>query len=136
MKIFICCSKHFYHKIQPIKEQLEKAGHQITPPNSYDAPFKEEEMKQQSQEAHINWKANMIRLHEPTIRAHDAILALNFEKNGQPNYIGGATFLETAKAFELGKKIFFYNPLPDSIFKDELTAFNPTIIHANLTKII
>ena len=77
----------------------------------------------------------MIRLHEPTIRAHDAILVLNFEKNEQSNYVGGATFLETAKAFELGKKIFYYNPIPDSIFKDELTAFNPKILDKGLTKI-
>ena len=118
MKIFICCSKHFYHKIQPIKAELEKNNHVITLPNSYDAPFKEEEMKLQSKDAHIAWKSSMLRQQAQKVSANDAILVLNFEKNGQKNYVGGATFLEIFKAFELNKKIFLYNPIPDSIFSD------------------
>ncbi len=136
MKIFICCSKHFYHKIPPIKENLEKSGHSITLPNSFDHPLKEEEMKQQSKEAHISWKSNMMRLQEPKVAANDAILVLNFDKNDQQNYIGGATFLEIFKAFELNKKIFLYNPIPDSIFKDEITAINPLILNGDLSKIL
>lgn len=135
MKIFICCSKHFYHKIPPIKESLERAGHIITPPNSYDAPFKEEEMKQASKDAHINWKSNMMRQQEPKVRANDAILVLNFDKNDQKNYIGGATFLEIFKAFELNKKIFLYNSIPESIFKGEIIAINPSVIDGDLSKL-
>jgi len=136
MNIFICCSKHFYAQIPPIKEALEKQGHRITPPNSYDVPFKEEEMKKLGLEEHVRWKAGMIRLQEEKVRANDAILVLNFEKNGQKNYVGGATFLEIFRAFDYGKKIFLYNSIPDSIFKDELTGMNPTIIYGDLSRII
>ena len=136
MKIFICCSKHFYYKIPPIKEELEKNSHIITPPNSYDEPFKEEEMKKESSEAHIKWKSNMIKLQEEKVRNNDAILVLNFEKNGNKNYIGGATFLEIFRAFDLNKKIFLFNPIPENIFKDELIAMNPIIIFGDLSKII
>ncbi len=52
MKIFICCSKHIYDRVAPIKEALEKAGHTIMLPNSYDEPFKEEEMKVVGSEEH------------------------------------------------------------------------------------
>jgi hypothetical protein len=58
---------------------------------------------------------------------------LNFEKNGQPNYIGGATFLEMYKAFELGKKLFLYNNVPTGILRDEILAFNPILISQDLS---
>ena len=133
MKIFICCSKHIYDRVLPIKEELESKGHIITLPNSFDAPMKEEEMKTVSKEAHIEWKINMMKKQEPKVRENDAILVLNLEKHGQQNYIGGATFLEIFKAFELEKKIFLYNPIPENIFQDELVAINPVVINGNLS---
>src|SRR3989344_2297199 len=124
MKIFICCSKHNYHKIPEIKTE-----HEITLPNSYDNPMKEEDMKKFGREEHSKWKGSMIKLQEPKVRANDAILVLNFDKGSQENYIGGATFLEMYKAWELGKKLFLYNEIPNSILKDEIIGFNPIIIY-------
>ena len=135
MKIFIVCSKHLYHKIPEIKKELERGGHKITLPNSYDEPFKEEEMKKKSVENHRKFKQKMMRLQEPKIKINDAILVLNLEKKGIPNYIGGGTFMEVIKAWELNKKIFFYNPLPKCSFSDELLAINPLIILGDLSKI-
>jgi len=77
----------------------------------------------------------MVIQQEEKVRKNDAILVLNFEKNGQPNYIGGATFLEMFKAWELKKKIFLYNPLPENILRDELEIFNPVIINGRLNLI-
>jgi hypothetical protein len=134
MNIFICCSKNFYHHIPQIKQTLEQAGHTITLPISYENPSKEASFDQSSPE-YREWKAATIREHETKIRPQDAILVLNFEKNGQPHYIGGATFLEIFKAFELGKKIFLYNPLPQNIFYDELIGMSPIVINGNLALI-
>ena len=114
---------------------LEEAGHIITLPNSYEAPMKEEEMKKIGSEEHKNWKASMIRLQKEKVETNDAVLVLNMEKNGQENYIGGATFLEVFKAFELGKKIYFFNPLPDNFLKDELLGMGPIIINGDLSLI-
>ncbi|VVB78970.1 Uncharacterised protein [uncultured archaeon] len=135
MKLFIACSKHFYTRIPEIKEELERYGHRVSLPNSYDAPMKEEEMKKNGLEAHIEWKAEMLRRDKQNIFPNDGILVLNFQKNGQQNYIGGATFLEIYKAWEMNKKLFLYNPIPDSIFKDELTGMNPQILNGDLTKL-
>jgi hypothetical protein len=60
---------------------------------------------------------------------------LNFDKADLKNYLGGATFLEVFKAWELGKKIFFYNRLPEGMLRDELDAMAPTVIDGNLAKI-
>lgn len=135
MKIFIACSKHFYDRIPEVQRQLEQEGHQVAMPNSYDNPMKEEEIKAQGLEAHVQWKAELLKRDKENIEPNDAILVLNLEKNGQPNYIGGATFLELYKAWEMGKKLFLYNPIPQNIFTDELTGINPTVLNGDLTKI-
>ena len=135
MKIFICTSKHLYERIPKIKEELEKSGHVICLPNSYDNPMREEEMKIIGKLEHINWKGNMIKLQKEKIEKNDAILVINMEKNEIENYIGGATFLEMFKAWELNKKIFLFNEIPSNILKDEITAFNPIIINGDLKKI-
>jgi hypothetical protein len=135
MKIFVACSKHFYHKIPEIKEELESQGHEVALPNSYDRPLREEEIKKGSLEGHIQWKAEMMRRDKENIEPNDAILVLNLTKQKQPNYIGGATFLEMYKAWEMGKLLFLYNPIPQNNFADELTGMNPTILNGDLKKI-
>ncbi len=135
MRIFICCSKHIYGKIPPIQEYLEKQGHAITLPNSYDDPLAEERVKASGREEHVSWKAKMIIKQNEKIESNDAILVLNLEKSGQLNYIGGATFLEMFKAWERNKKIFLYNPIPEGILRDELAAFEPIIINGDLSLI-
>ena len=132
MKIFIVCSKYIYEKIPPIKESLEKSGHIVTTPNSFHDPFKEEEMKKVGAEEHKEWKSGMLRLQKQKVLDNDAVLVLNMEKNGMPNYIGGATFIEIYQAFDSGKKIFFYNPLPENFLTDELLAMDPVVINCDL----
>ena len=136
MKIFICASKYHYDKVAPIQKKLEEAGYVITLPNSYDEPMKEEEMKKISPESHRQWKASMIHLQKEKVMANDAILVLNFDKNGQANYVCGATFLEIFRAFDAGKKIFMYNPIPDGILRDEILGMNPNVINGDLNKIV
>ncbi|MBU2560750.1 MAG: hypothetical protein KKD17_00480 [Nanoarchaeota archaeon] len=136
MKIFLACSKHFYDQIPAVKAVLESRGHSTILPNSFDDPFKEEEMKGLGADEHAEWKRMMLRRDEHNIRPCDAILVLNYEKRGQPNYIGGATFLEINKAFELEKKIFLMNPVPESIFTDELKGMGPVILDGDLEKVV
>lgn len=133
MKIFICCSKAFYPKVTSIKKELESVGHAVMLPNSFTNPGREAEMHKIGAKEHSKWKAGMLRRQETKIKANDAIVVLNFEKNGQPGYIGGATFLEMFKAFETGKKIFLYNPIPDGILKDEILAFEPVLIRQDVS---
>lgn len=135
MKIFICASKYNYGHVSEIKNKLESMGHVVTVPNSYDEPMKEEDVKKLGIEEHRKWKGNMIRLQKEKVDANDCILVLNFEKNGQPNYIGGATFLEIYKAFESNKNVYLYNPIPESNFKDELIGMGVLVINGDLSKI-
>ncbi len=136
MKIFIACSKHFYDKIIPVKEFLEGQGHEVALPNSFDEPCAEERFRAMSVENHIEWKGMMMKRDEENIEPNDAVLVLNFEKRGIPNYIGGATFLEVYMAWKMGKKIFFYNDLPNCSFTDELMGINPVVINGDLELVL
>ena len=135
MKIFICASKHNYGYVADIKEKLEEMGHEVTVPNSYDEPMKEEEVKKFGKEEHHEWKKKMIHLQKEKVDANDCIVVLNFEKNGQPNYIGGATFLEIFRAFDSDKPVYMYNPIPDCCFTDELIGMGVEVIDGDLTLI-
>ena len=133
MKIFLICSKSFYDKIPYFEEKLNELGHEITKPNCYDAPNTESKYRGTSE--HAKWKASMFKHSEEVIKNMDAVLVLNYDKNGYKNYIGGATFLEIYDAFRLGKKIFFVNDLPDGMLKDELIGFDGLVINGDLSKI-
>ncbi len=135
MKIFIVGSKYAFEKIPPIKKSLEDAGHIITVPSGFSDPFREHEVQKLEKEVYIEFKSEKLREQGERVAANDAILVLNFDKNGYENYIGGATFLEVFKAWELGKKIFFYNPVPTGILYDELVGMNPVVIDKDLSKI-
>lgn len=92
MKIFICASKYNYKHIPEIKLKLEKVGHIITLPNSFDDPFVELRTKQESKEKHIGLKQKFFKEQVEKIKQNDVILVVNFDKNDYKNYIGGATF--------------------------------------------
>lgn len=132
MKIFIICSEAFYGNIPPIKKALQEAGHKVVLPNCYDDPGTEARYKEMGEKEHSEWKASMLRHSQQVIQKMDSVLVLNFEKNGQADYIGGATFLEMYDAFRLGKKIYMYNDIPNSILKDEIEGFEPVLLHHQL----
>ena len=135
MKIFIICSKQFYKDIPPILEKLKKQGHHCMMPNCYDDPNAETKSWTGGEQAHSDFKRNMFLRSRKVTEDVDAVLCLNFEKDGNMNYIGGATFLELYDAFMMNKKIFIWNDLPQGIFYDELHGFAPAIIQGDLNLI-
>lgn len=135
MRIFVCASKSFYLQARSIIDTLEELEHIITPPNGFNEPQMEQQMKDMSHNEYLAWKRAMFKQDAARIEANDGILVLNLEKEGKKNYTGGATFLEMFKAWELGKKIFLYNPIPDGILTDELIGMGPIILNGNLQNI-
>ena len=125
MKILLICSKMFYGEIAPIKEKLESRGHIGEVPNTYYEPDAERKSWELGAAAHSEFKSRMFRMSADRIATMDAVLTLNFDKNGKKNYVGGATFLEIYESFMNNKKIFFYNPIPEGMLFDEISAFSP-----------
>jgi len=132
MRILIICSKVFYKDIEPIKEKLEKIGHIVELPNSYYEPDAEKKSWELGEKEHSEFKARMFKMSKERIETMDAVLTLNFDKNGKKNYIGGATFIELYEAFIMNKKIFLYNEIPEGMLYDEISGFSPVILKGDL----
>lgn len=132
MKIFIICSKQFYDQIPPIESKLKAAGHVVTLPNCYDDPTTENRYRKLGKNEHATWKRTMLEHSSAVIDGVDAVLVLNYEKNGMANYVGGATFLEMYDAFRLGKKIYMINDIPTGILSDEISGFEPVVLNGDL----
>ena len=124
MKILIICSKAFYKDIAIIKEKLEQLGHIIELPNAYNEPDAEKKCWDLGEKEHAEFKERIADM--------DAVLTLNFDKNGKKNYIGGATFLELYEAFMGNKKIFLWNDIPEGMLYDEISGFSPIVINGDL----
>jgi hypothetical protein len=77
----------------------------------------------------------MFRLQNRKVESNDAILVLNLRKGDVDNYIGGSVLLEMFRAWELGKKIYLYNPIPDNMLKDEIDGLDPIVINRDLSLI-
>lgn len=136
MKIAICSSITFAKDVIEIKEKLEKIGHQVGVPHNihlYADGTLGPESRKESTENKI--KDDLIKGYFNFISQSDAILAVNKDKHGVKNYIGGNTFLEIGFAYVLNKKVFLLNQIPDLLYSDEIKAMQPIIINSDLSKI-
>ena len=135
MRIFVCASRSSYGDVARVCEELERRGHVTTPPNNYDDPSREDRVRAEGKDAYREWKASMLRMQIEKVEANDAVLVVNVDKGSDRNYIGGATFLEVFKAWELGKRVYLLNPIPENGFGDEIAAMQPEVLHGDLSAI-
>ncbi len=123
-----------------IKEQLGKLGHYVLVPLSAEMNQSKEywnKLKLDNFDKFVGIKGERMLGHFDKIKSSDAILVLNYDKDGKKNYIGGNTFLEMAIAFEHAKKIFLFNPIPkESPYMEEIASMKPIIIDHDLKKIV
>lgn len=136
MKIGVISSMQNSEKMIEVCNELEKMGH-IAFASKF-APAMVGKSDEEKEEMKLNQKYNMDAIREfwNAMQNADAVLVLNLEKNGTPNYIGGNTFLEMGFAHVLNKKIFLYNPIPENPFYEtEIIAMKPAVINGDLSLI-
>lgn len=133
MKVVICCSMSASKKVLQVAKQLNKMGHELILPcnlEKYAEGIWDMENAHESTQNKI--EGDLIRGYYEKIKNCDAVLAVNEEKKGIANYIGGNTFLEIGFAHVLNKKIFLLNPVPEISYKDEIIAMQPIILNGDL----
>ena len=140
MKIMIAASSVFAKEMVLYRDQLRKLGHENNLHEHYVAQangqMKDLIDRMHREHSAVKKEFDYIRLHYNEIKESDAVLVLNFDKNGIHNYIGANTFLEIGYAHVLNKKIYLLNDMPDQTYiKDELEAMEPIILNGDLTKI-
>ena len=132
MKITICASMTFSQHIAQVASQLERMGHQVYLPEPLEGPtagFDGQEA------ARRKIRHDLIRRHWEKIKESEAILVLNYEKDGVPNYVGGNSFLEMGFAHVLSKKIYLLHDVPDMSYRSEMLAMRPVILGGDLDRL-
>jgi hypothetical protein len=136
MKIVICGSMAFSKEMTGAGKTLRKYGHEIIlPRNCENYAECRLQTENNSESTRHKIEHNLLRGYFEKIKGADAILAVNCDKDGIKNYIGGNTFLEMGFAHVLNKKIFLLNNIPEIGYKDEIMAMQPTILNGDLEKI-
>lgn len=81
-------------------------------------------------------KQALMRGHFDKVVDGDVTLVLNYEKNGQANYIGGNVLMEMALAFFYKKPIYILNDFPDnSPLLEEIKGVGSIQLHGNLASL-
>lgn len=131
MRIVICGSMKFAKDMVEIKKKLEKHGHVATLPSNIERYVKTPDAETKREKTELD----VFRLYFEKIKAADAILVVNKDKNNTKNYIGGNSLIEMAFAHVLNKKIFLLNPVPQMSYSDEIWAMKPVVIGGDLSKV-
>jgi hypothetical protein len=136
MKITICGSMVFAKEMLNAKKQLEELGHEaIVPIDVLDClnnPSLNESLE------HCLSYGDIDKDHFNKIAASDAILVLNYPKNGLAGYVGGAVLTELGVARHLDKKIFILHELPNEAelrYALEIKIMRPVILNGDIAEI-
>ncbi len=132
MKIMICGSMYFAKEMLEVKARLEKMGHFIFVPSDINQCADKPEL---SMDLNHCFETNVQEECFDNIPKSDAILVLNYKRNGIEGYIGGATLMEIGIAQYLDKKIFLLYPPPkveDLRYSVEIQLAKPIILNGNL----
>ena len=146
MKITICGSIAFIDEMLEVKAELEDLGHEVRMPpthlpdeNGNDISVKEYYTIRKSSSVNDDWvwelKTKAMKDHFNKVAWSDAVLILNYAKNGIDHYIGANTFLEMGLALHLNKPVYLLNPIPELDFKEEIFGMHPVVLHGDLSNI-
>jgi len=141
MKITICGSSSFRQQMINYKEKLEGMGHEVIVHPHYIEFVKDGrrdilDRMEAGEHAEVKKENDYIRWYHNAIKESDAVLILNFEKNGIKNYIGGNTLMEIGFAHVNNKKVFLLNDIPEGLsYVDEIKAMVDIVLNEDLNKI-
>jgi hypothetical protein len=140
MKIFICGSMTFSKKMLIAEKQLEAMGHWAKVPCDTDIFATNPMRTTDNHEENFThcMENDIVRQCFNDIAESDAILVLNYPKNGRQGYIGAAVLMEIGLAYYLDKKIFLFYPPPpvkEEKYSHEVLLTQPIILNGDLSKI-
>jgi hypothetical protein len=122
----------FAGKMLEVSGKLEKMGHQPILPVDILEAVKDPSL---GQNIASGIEKDVIRDHLAKIERSDAILVLNYDKDGIAGYVGGSSLIEMGFAHYLKKKIFLLNPVPDVIYSVEIRMMQPIILKGDVKKL-
>ena len=136
MKIGIIGSMQFTDKMIEFRDALNKIGHEAFVTDLHKTMIGKSDLEIEKIKLHQKFNMDAIREFWRMMQGADAVLVLNFDKNGVKNYVGGNTLMEIGFAYVADKKIFLMNPVPEGVsYKDEIKSMVTEILVGDLAKI-
>ena len=136
MRIGIIGSMQFTDKMLEVKKKLLELGHDAFVTDLHKSMIGKTDSEIEKIKLHQKYNMDAIREFWRMMQGADAVLVLNYDKNGIKNYVGGNTLMEIGFAHVLNQKIFMLNTIPEMPYcKTEVEAVKPIILNGNLTKI-
>ena len=140
--ITICSSASFYKQVLGVQKELQKRGFKVFIPLTANKMKKSGDFDVKKYKtwyknaADYGRKTKLMRAHFKKVIEGDAILVLNYEKNGVQGYIEGNGLMEMAIAFHYKKPIYVLNPASETLsFYEEILGMYPTFLNGDLEKL-
>lgn len=126
----------FTEKMIAVRDELIKLGHDAFLTDLHNALIGKSDEEKEKIKLHQKYNMDAIREFWREMQGADAVLVLNYDKNGIKNYIGGNTLMEIGFAHILNQKIFLLNSIPEiPYYKTEIEATKPIIINGDFSLI-
>jgi len=136
MKIGTIGSMQFTDKMVEVRDKLRELGHEGIITDLHKSMIGKTDSEIETIKLDQKYNMDAIREFWRAMQNTNAVLVLNFDKNGIKNYVGGNTLMEIGFAHVLNQKIYLWNPIPDMEYcKTEIEAVKPIIINGDLMKI-
>ena len=136
MKIGIIGSMQFIEKMLEVRDKLIILGHDAFVTDLHKSLVGKTDEEKEKIKLHQKNDMDAIREFWREMQGADAVLVLNYDKNGIKNYIGGNTLMEIGFAHVLNQRIFLLNPIPEiPYYKSEIEAMKPVVINGDLSLI-
>jgi len=141
-EIVICSSASFYKQVVEVEQELKEMGYKVVIPLTAGKMKRSGDFRVETYKTWFKDPSNYARKmfltkhHFNKIAKGDAVLVLNYKKNGIEGYIGGAVLCEIALALHLKKKIYILNPIDKSCsYAEEILGMLPIILEGDLSHI-
>ena len=139
MRIMICGSMTFSKEMVEAKKKLESLGHTIALPCDIDTHLQDEGFIDDLEKDYLHCvENNVMKKCMDFIAESEAVLVLNYPKNGIDGYIGTSSLMEIGLAYYLGKRIFLLHEPPHPTkarWAHEVKIIKPTVINSDFERI-
>lgn len=136
LNIGVIGSMQYTEKMIEVRDRLIEFGHGAFVTTLATPFIGKSDIEKETIKLHQKNDMDAIREFWRMMQGGTAVLAVNLDKNGVENYIGGNTFLELGFAHVLDQQIFLLNPIPEiPFYKTEIEAMKPVILNGDLSRL-
>ena len=136
MRIGIIGSMQFTDRMFEVTKHLRELGHDAFLTDLHKTMLGKPDSEIEKIKIYQKQHMDAIREFWRKMQGGEAVLALNYDKNGIKNYVGANTLMEMGFAHVLDQKIYLLNPIPEmSYCRSEIEAMQPIILNGDWRKI-